>query len=342
MLFAGWLLAFLAGRLPEARSSAPTWRNSGTTTRRLQPDGRLRPHLRASCCCPRPSIIFVVTRGSQRVTRYQVLDDLVGAVFAVFVAVLGIAGVLIVLSTFYGDRRSGRRVGRRARCGPPTCTSRCSTRTSAPASTSTSCPSSASCSDRSCPPTCARSSVDPGRASARATPPASIPDASPTSFRPIDPALVSADAVTVARALLGAWLVRDDGTGRRVGRIVETEAYAGPGDRASHARAGRTPRTAVMFGPPGRAYVYLVYGMHHCLNVVCGATARQRPCSSARSSRSTGLALMRERRGRTAGPPVRTRGRARPAPARHSTSTARLERPRPARRPTALAGDRCR
>ena len=77
--------------------------------------------------------------------------------------------------------------------------------------------------------------------------------------------------VEAARALLGARLVRDDPSGRRAGRIVEVEAYDGPGDRASHARFGLTARNAVMFGPAGRAYVYLVYGMYDCLNVVAGA-----------------------------------------------------------------------
>jgi DNA-3-methyladenine glycosylase len=73
----------------------------------------------------------------------------------------------------------------------------------------------------------------------------------------------------VARDLLGKLVCRRLPDGRvRAGRIVETEAYHGPKDRASHASRGRTPRTAVMFGPAGVAYVYQIYGMYFCLNAV--------------------------------------------------------------------------
>jgi DNA-3-methyladenine glycosylase len=76
-------------------------------------------------------------------------------------------------------------------------------------------------------------------------------------------------AEVVAPALLGKLLcVRNNNGQVAIGRIVETEAYLGPRDLASHARFGRTKRTEVMFGPPGRAYVFLIYGMHSCLNVV--------------------------------------------------------------------------
>ena len=78
------------------------------------------------------------------------------------------------------------------------------------------------------------------------------------------------DTVMVARELLGKWLVHQTAGGARIGKIVEVEAYLGEHDLAAHSAKGLTQRTRIMFGPPGYAYVYLIYGVHHCLNVVTG------------------------------------------------------------------------
>lgn len=90
-------------------------------------------------------------------------------------------------------------------------------------------------------------------------------------LRPAAATFFQKPALQLARSLLGQWLVhRVEGALPRVGRIVETEAYVGPHDKAAHSYKGRTPRTEVMFREPGHAYVFLVYGMHHCFNVVTG------------------------------------------------------------------------
>ena len=77
------------------------------------------------------------------------------------------------------------------------------------------------------------------------------------------------DPVIVARELLGKLLIRREGRKLLAGRIVEDEAYLGATDPAAHAYSGMTPRNAVLFGPPGYAYVYFIYGNHYCLNVSC-------------------------------------------------------------------------
>ena len=78
----------------------------------------------------------------------------------------------------------------------------------------------------------------------------------------------SRSTLEVAQELIGKVLVRDFDSRRLSGKIVETEAYVGPHDLACHASKGHTPRTAIMFGPAGYAYVYMIYGFYFCLNVV--------------------------------------------------------------------------
>jgi DNA-3-methyladenine glycosylase len=92
---------------------------------------------------------------------------------------------------------------------------------------------------------------------------------SPAPIRPLDRAFFARNPQRVARELLGKVLVRDSGKLRLAARIVEVEAYLGKNDPASHSAAGNTARTSVLFGPPGHAYVYFIYGSHYCLNVSC-------------------------------------------------------------------------
>jgi len=109
---------------------------------------------------------------------------------------------------------------------------------------------------------------------------------------PVDRGLLAGDPVDVAPELLGKLLV----VGDRAGRIVEVEAYRGESDPASHAYRGRTARNSTMFGRAGLCYVYFTYGMHFCVNVVCGSEDEARAVLIRALAPERGLDAMRSAR----------------------------------------------
>jgi DNA-3-methyladenine glycosylase len=117
-------------------------------------------------------------------------------------------------------------------------------------------------------------------------------------MRPLPRSFYARPVLTVARACIGKLLVHDDGAGRTVGRIVEAEAYRGPEDRAAHSYGGRrTPRTEVMFGEAGHAYLFFVYGMHWHLNLVAGKVGEPHAVLVRAVEPLEGVAAMAARRG---------------------------------------------
>ncbi len=112
----------------------------------------------------------------------------------------------------------------------------------------------------------------------------------------LPPSFYERDTVTVAKDLLGCLLVHREGTGTTAGWIVEVEAYL-RGDPAAHSYRGETKRNSVMFGPPGHAYVYLIYGLHTCVNIVTGSEGAGEAVLIRALEPAIGIDLMQERRG---------------------------------------------
>jgi DNA-3-methyladenine glycosylase len=117
-----------------------------------------------------------------------------------------------------------------------------------------------------------------------------------TNFKPLPRNFYEPSALIVAPELLGHWLLRDTPEGPVGGPIVETEAYV-TGDAACHAAPGLTPRNRVMFGPPGHAYVYFIYGCHFCMNAVCQPAGMAEAVLIRAIEARFGLDFLRKERG---------------------------------------------